>query len=734
MNRFLLASVFAILLLPQPAATQEFTGQWLDIGAYANQYLDSGVTAKDGMLYPALLRHSGHLYMQTFWLGVKDWTNPEGRQYPYYVAQIGWYGQDAGVVFPIQNKLIGRYEDTMVIVDGLQSFERDTALDEIDPDLPADRMIHNIFNTSLGITADRKIYAYAHPYHDNYHLIEYTYCNTGNTDRDENIELADQILNDVYFFRVHRWRGNEQAAWNGSGDARQWWGGFSMHDTVGDGHDVYPVDFTAQYMWMGRDHNGLFYDGHAYSNLGAALMSLSPMGARMVAEGDTVGRLAGPTMVGRSTIHADLSPTNNAYDRGQPSTMSFIHNQGDFFTGDAGHEDIYELGILTFENPDRNPGCTTCFTRAYPHYADRIESGGEFWNPTNHAAFGSQSGYSATTGYGPYEMAPGECVNIVVSEGVAGLSFDAATKIGRMYKRSGPDRDARIIEHDADGNGEINFTPFDYDQVFVGTEAQTKNQWVMSARDSLFQMFYRARDLYEASNGMTRYPIAEPPRPPVRFSVRGRPDRIDLAWTPAPDGPYVHHWEIYRTENWVDNLYVNGCLEDLSIECGYERIVSLPASVTSYPDMDVQPGTDYYYYIQGVGLPQPEDPTAINGTPYGQPLRSGRYLTQTYDPVSLFSSTGVAEETVPGRFSLEGNYPNPFNPQTTIRYTLPEAADVELVVYDVLGREVAVLVSEQQAAGKYEQVFSAADLPSGLYVYVLQAGDNRAAGKMIVVQ
>ncbi|NBC17703.1 MAG: T9SS type A sorting domain-containing protein, partial [Bacteroidetes bacterium] len=74
-------------------------------------------------------------------------------------------------------------------------------------------------------------------------------------------------------------------------------------------------------------------------------------------------------------------------------------------------------------------------------------------------------------------------------------------------------------------------------------------------------------------------------------------------------------------------------------------------------------------------------------------------------------------EAVPEQAALDGAYPNPFNPQTTIRYALPEAADVRLAVYDLLGREVAVLAEGTQPAGTHTATFDAAGLPSGVYLY-----------------
>ncbi|MDZ4698380.1 MAG: T9SS type A sorting domain-containing protein [Rhodothermales bacterium] len=76
--------------------------------------------------------------------------------------------------------------------------------------------------------------------------------------------------------------------------------------------------------------------------------------------------------------------------------------------------------------------------------------------------------------------------------------------------------------------------------------------------------------------------------------------------------------------------------------------------------------------------------------------------------------------TLPATFSVDGNYPNPFNPTTSIRFSLPEAAQVRLSVFDMLGREVSVLVDGSIAAGQHTATFDAADLPSGMYLYRLE--------------
>lgn len=89
---------------------------------------------------------------------------------------------------------------------------------------------------------------------------------------------------------------------------------------------------------------------------------------------------------------------------------------------------------------------------------------------------------------------------------------------------------------------------------------------------------------------------------------------------------------------------------------------------------------------------------------------------------------------LPMVFRLEGNYPNPFNSGTTIRYSLPRAELVSLKVYDILGQEIAVLINERKLAGKQKFNFSANGLPSGIYFYELQAGGFVETNKMLFLK
>ena len=112
-------------------------------------------------------------------------------------------------------------------------------------------------------------------------------------------------------------------------------------------------------------------------------------------------------------------------------------------------------------------------------------------------------------------------------------------------------------------------------------------------------------------------------------------------------------------------------------------------------------------------------------------IESG-FLADTLFRTVMVSASEPGE--IPTEYALQQNYPNPFNPSTTIKYELPKSSMVRLSVYDMLGREVSVLVNEGKNAGSYEVKFSAAGLSSGVYCYRLQAGDFVQTKKLMLLK
>jgi len=134
-------------------------------------------------------------------------------------------------------------------------------------------------------------------------------------------------------------------------------------------------------------------------------------------------------------------------------------------------------------------------------------------------------------------------------------------------------------------------------------------------------------------------------------------------------------------------------------------------------------GVWYYcplYDIEGNPRPNPPGSMPDIGA-YESPLDSPVYVEKY-------------ESLIPVEYALRQNYPNPFNPATTIVYGLRERANVELILFDVLGREIETIVNGEQDAGYYEVEFNASRLASGIYFYRLQAGSFVETKKMILMK
>ena len=99
----------------------------------------------------------------------------------------------------------------------------------------------------------------------------------------------------------------------------------------------------------------------------------------------------------------------------------------------------------------------------------------------------------------------------------------------------------------------------------------------------------------------------------------------------------------------------------------------------------------------------------------------------------------IIDETLPIAYNLYNAYPNPFNPVTTLRYDLPENANVNFTIYDMMGRQVSTLVSSQQTAGFKSVRWNATNdkgspVSAGLYLYAIEAGQYRQTKKMVLLK
>lgn len=592
-RRFWVVAVFSVVPALPGALFGQYDIRWMAVGSLHNWYSSIGSEIEHGfmkvqqygMQWPAIYQYQDMQAAKALWIGCKNFTDQNGMFFPYKVVHVGPRVSGGGEFFPIKMEMVSRFEPPVVFVDGALSYEKPVDNNRVDPSMKADRMIINVTNCQLGITMTRKIFQFSNPYHDNYIVSDYTFTNTGNVDDDPEIELPNQTLEDVYFFFQFRWAVCRQTRYligNATG-----WGINLMLDARGDGVKVDPPNenFRCQFGWHGKYPPFTLYD-----NIGAPIWS--PQGsAGYIGAADTVGRLGAAQFIGVVTLHADHSPTDPSDDPMQPSTTTYESSDAP----NTSQNDPFNIARMESEYGWMSKGHMS------PRHCDKVEPSGDFASPTGDPALGTPGGFSACNGYGPYTLRPGESIHIVWAEAAAGLSREMCIEIGKQYKKG-------IID------------------------ARTKNQWVLTGRDSLFQTFRRA-----IANHSSGYTIAEPQFPPSEVYINGGGDRISLEWKVFDDGPRPLGFEIYRAKGRYDSTYT------LVYRAGPDE--------RSFRDTQLERGPSYYYYVVAVGPEMPGNP-ALNIPAHT--LKSNRYYTQAYDPTNLKRPAGE-------KLSDIRIVPNPYN-------------------------------------------------------------------------
>ncbi|MCB0748508.1 MAG: T9SS type A sorting domain-containing protein, partial [Ignavibacteriae bacterium] len=110
------------------------------------------------------------------------------------------------------------------------------------------------------------------------------------------------------------------------------------------------------------------------------------------------------------------------------------------------------------------------------------------------------------------------------------------------------------------------------------------------------------------------------------------------------------------------------------------------------------------------------------------------YLVRAHAGFGITDVEEVTSELLPNEVSLEQNYPNPFNPSTTIKFSILERSDVKLRVYDILGKEIKLLINEELNPGEYSVQFIGDNLTSGLYFYELSTNKFKQTRKMLLLK
>ncbi len=585
--------------------------KWIAIGNLHNWYSEAGSEQEtgrtgqvrdqqDGLRWPAQFSAQDCQAAKGMWIGAKNYHDPvAGTDFDYKVVHVGPRHLDLqSETIPKKFTYWGKFDHPDVYVDFIPAtnMQYTDIVDSLNPDLPADRMLETVMQTSMGIKLTRKIYAFSNQYHDNYFIYDYLLENNGVYDKDGNI-THDQTLEDVYLFFQYRYSvSREGAVYDGNWLPQSAaWGHNTINEVIGENpYITSPSDqffedgemIRALYSWHGR-HSGASFD-----NIGAPNV-----------KGD--GHLGAAQFVGCVTIHADNSPADNNDNLYQPMTTRYVGS--DEYITTAGNDQFNpsrmsaEYAAMAAGHPAESHAEAVCGGTSGPgcdSFADQWTEPGKT-NP---------GGYSQGQGFGPYTLAPGEKVRIVLAEGVAGLSRELCYEIGANWINDTPG--------ELPGGGD------------PANRHDYKNQWVFTGLDSLIQTFKRARENFRSD-----FDIPSPPPPPSTFNVAGQGDRIALSWDPNAEAwSGFAGYQIYRAIHQPDTTY--------------ELIYDGPAGINSFDDVTAVRGFDYFYYIITY-----DDGSAFDG----HTLVSSKFFTMTNKPASLKRSPGRLLDDiriVPNPFSI----------------------------------------------------------------------------------
>ncbi len=593
--------IFGLLLLSQAVRADETN--WIAVGSLHDWFSSAGAEIEvgrthaisdqeDGLRWPAQYLWTDTKASKALWIGSKTFFDPVTKTtFDKKVVHIGPRVLNEDIeIFPQVFDLYGWYLHPQVYVD----FAPAGKLDYLDfvsqtaDSLPSDRLIDNIVNTEIGVTIHRKVYGFSNQNNDNYFIQEYVFTNTGVYNK--NGDVYDQTLHDVYFYYLYRYAPTREPGIYGKGwlPQSQSWGKATLNDTmnVEVGGETYPAIFA----YLGK---------HSESNFNTIG---GPDG------GPTgTGFLGAVQNVGAVVIHADRSASDESRDPNQPATLNVLDSDAPI----TQNNDPFNAAKMNDEYAAMSKGklTTTQADQVGSGYADQQ---------------GSSGGYSETLGFGPYTLAPGEDVRIVLAEGVDGISRKLAAQVGHTWH-----------------NGEYEGDPGPFTLPNGGTTTdpdEYKDKWVFTGQDSLRQTFTRAINAWNAG-----VDVPKAPPPPEILEVNSSGDRIILNWTPPSAeqvGAPVVGYRVYRAMHTPDTTY------DKIFECGPGT--DHPELVNTYDDLTAIRGFDYYYYVTSVS------DGSHNVAHPGVPLESSKFYTMTQNPAHLLRAPSP-------NLSNVRIVPNPYN-------------------------------------------------------------------------
>ena len=627
---------------------------------------------QDGFDWPAIYELQDNQAARGLWIGAKNYNDPIAlKTLQYKVVHTGPRGLDEQNEFmPQEFKLIGKFNHPTVVVDDVLASQTvfNDVVDEIDENMPADRMIYNVVNTELGITFTRKINAFSSPEFDDFFIYDFVFKNTGTYDLAGN--KHSQTLEDVIFFFQYRWAVSKYIAANGYYWAPQQvtWGQSTVNEVL---HPFYGDDIRASYAWLGL-HSKYEGDNIGGPNIGSPTIAAN-------------GFLGGTQFPGVITLHVDHAPNDQSDDPNQPSSAPY------FFSGHA----------ITQPNNQFDPGRMTeeylIMSSGMPSltHAEAVGDGN-----ADELPIAGGGGVSQAIGYGPYTLAPGDSIHIIIGECIGGLNWEKRKTLGRQwFDESSP--------YNLPGGG----TTTDRNEF--------KDTWVFTGRDSIMKAFARVQQTYE--NGL----IVDPaPPPPQTFTVTSGGDRITLTWADNAE-TYAHFagYKLYRSMDTPDTSFT------LLYECGQGTGNPL---THQYDDRGAARGFDYYYYITSF------DDGSVNTIKPGTTIESNLFWTRTTEPAYLRRMPGE-------KLSDIRIVPNPYhigakdyqfgsaNKDRLMFYNLPPLCTIK--IFTERG-DLIETIEHADGSGdeEWRSVTSSRQvIVSGLYIVYFETPDGESISKKLIV-
>jgi hypothetical protein len=529
------------------------------------------------------------------WMGARDFYDTvEDKNKSVKVIGIGPRPADneLTMIFPQSIKLVGRYYPPTVVVDdqiGTNNTLYDV-LDELDENLPCDRMIVDHFNTSIGVSVTKKILAFTQQNHDNYFIFDFIFRNTGIINAAG--DVYQQTLNDfwVYFTYRHAFAGVTSTAFGSTwGSFASQWGTSNLLKDFGLND---PEGVRGYYAWYGPT-NSYGHPLHPEEDWGCP-------------DHLETGVLGSAKYAGAVTLLASKSPSDWSDNTNQPATTAFIGSDGG----------VVEANVSQY---DENYMQQRYFIMTEGHIAEQqyqLSGDGyvDDWTVSNpYRNTGTRGGSSQGQGFGPYTLQSGDSIRIVFAFGVNGIGWEKCREVGanwlQYYKGTGT---PELIMPDGSTSGNHN---------------TYKRAWCDTGADSILQS-YRSAVL----NFNSGYQIPQPPPAPAEFIIRSGGDRISLSWANnAVSNPHFDGYVIHRSEGNVKDY-----------RTVYKKIFECDAAnaVHQFDDVTAVRGFNYYYYIQS------KDDGTQNELEPGRPLYSSLFLTLTSVAAYLRRPAGLMTEEV----------------------------------------------------------------------------------------